>query len=66
MDLSVRMRIIYNVRHCHAIRLKFGNKFLTFVNKLVPEGKAYVYSIIKENQLSYCRKFSLLAVIVMT
>ena len=54
MDLSVRMRIIYNVRHRYAIRLKFGDKFLTFLNKLVLEGKANICSAIKENQLLYC------------
>ena len=54
MDLSVRMRIIYNVRHRYAIRLKFGDKFLTFLNKLVLEGKANICSAIKENQLLCC------------
>ena len=28
-DLSIRMRVIYNVEHRCAIRLKFGDKFLT-------------------------------------
>ena len=27
MDLSIRMRIIYNVKHRYAIRMKFGEKF---------------------------------------
>ena len=33
MDLSIRIRIIYNVRHGYAIRLKFGGKLLTFQTK---------------------------------
>ena len=64
MDLSIRMRIIYDVRHCYAIQLKFGDKFLTFLAKLVLEGKASVCSKIKENLLLYCRKFSAFVVVV--
>ena len=30
MDLSIRIRIIYNVRHGYAIRLKFRGKLLIF------------------------------------
>ena len=55
MDLSIRMRAIYNVQHCHAIRLKFGDKFLTSLTKLVLEPKASICSTIKENLLLYCR-----------
>ena len=51
------MRIIYKIRYRYAIRLKFGDKFLTFLAKLVLEGKASISSTIKENLLSYCRKF---------
>ena len=51
------MRIIYSVKHIHAIRLKCRNKFLTFLSKLVLEGKASIYSTIKENLLLYCREF---------
>ena len=56
-DLSTRIRIT-------AIRLKFGGKILTFLNKQVPEGKASICSTIKENLLFYCRKFSALVVLV--
>ena len=33
MDLSIRLRIIYNVRHGYPIRLKFGGKLLIFLTK---------------------------------
>ena len=57
------MRVMYNVKHCHAIRLKFGNKLLTFLSKLVLEAKAKIYSTIKENLLLYCRKSSAFVVL---
>ena len=58
MDLSIRMRIIYNVRHRYAIRLKFRDKFSTFLTKLVLEVKVSICSTNKENLLLHCRKFS--------
>ena len=58
------MRIIYNARHRYALRLKCGDKFLTFLTKLVLQGKAGIGSTIKENLLLYCRKFSAFVVIV--
>ena len=51
------MRIVYNVKHRYAIRLKFGEKLLTSRTKLVLEAKASICSTIKENLLLYCRKF---------
>ena len=39
IDLPNRMRIIYSVKHRHAIRLKFGNTFLTSLNDLGLEVK---------------------------
>ena len=57
MDRSIRMRIIYNVKHRFVICLKFGDKFLTFLTKLVLERKASIFSTIEENLLLYCRKF---------
>ena len=56
--------IRYNVKHRHIIRLKFGDKFLTSLTKLVLEGKASICSTFKENLLSYCRKFSAFVVVV--
>ena len=44
MDLSNRMRIIYDVKHRHAIRLKFGDKFLTSLAKLVLQVKVSISS----------------------
>ena len=58
MDLPTGMKIIFNVKHSDVIRLKFRAKFLTFITKLVLEGKASIYYTIKENLLLYCRKFS--------
>ena len=58
------MRVIYNAKHCSAVRLKFGDKFLTSLTKLVLEAKASICSTIKENLLLYCRKFSAFVVVV--
>ena len=41
MVLSIQMRIIYNIKQRYAICLKFADKFLAFLTKLVLE---------KENQ----------------
>ena len=57
MGLFIPMIIIYNIQHCHAIRLKFGDKILTSLTKLVLAAKAIICSTIKENLLLYCRKF---------
>ena len=64
MDLSIRMRVMYNVKDCYAIRLKFGDKLLTSLIKLLLEAKVTICSTIKENLLLYCRKFSAFVVVV--
>ena len=40
---------MYNVKHRYAIPLKFEDKFLTSLTKLVFEAKASMCSIIKQN-----------------
>ena len=64
MDLSIRRRIIYNVRHGYVICLKYRGNLLTFLTKWVLERKASICSTIKENLLLYYRKFSALVVVV--
>ena len=39
---------MYNVKHLYVIRLKLGDKFLTFLTNLVVKEKASTYSAIKE------------------
>ena len=53
MDLPIRMRIIYNVKHCYVILLKFGGKFSISATKYILEAKASICSIIKEKILFY-------------
>ena len=55
MDLLIRMKIIYNVKHRNAVRLKFGYTFLSSLTKLVLETEVSICSTIKENLLLYCR-----------
>ena len=64
MDLSLQIKIIYNVKHLHVIRLKFGDQCLTFLSKLVLEGKASISSTVKENIVLHCRRFLAFAVAV--
>ena len=54
MVLPNQMRIIYNVKHRYVIRLKYGDKFLTSLTKLVLEAETNICSLIKENLLLYC------------
>ena len=57
------MRITFKEKHRYAIRLKFGDKFLTSITKLVLEEKFRTSSTIKK-KLLYCLKFSAFVVIV--
>ena len=58
------MRIIYNAKYLFTIHLKFGNKFLTSLIKLVLKAKASTFFTIKENALFYSRKFSACVAVV--
>ena len=64
MDLSIRMRVMYNAKHRYGIRLKFGDKFLTSLTKSVLKAKASTYFTIEENLLLYYRKFPTFVVVV--
>ena len=64
MNLRIQMKTIHNVKHCYAIRLKFGYKLLTCLAKLELEEKDTICSTFKEYQLLYCRKFSAFVVVV--
>ena len=64
MDLSIQMKIIYNVEQRDPIRLKFGDNFLTSLTKLYLQAKGSICSKIKENLLLYYRKFSTYVVVL--
>ena len=56
--LTIDMRMFINVKHRHAICLKFGDRIFTFPTMLGLESKGNICSAIKENLILYCRKFS--------
>ena len=57
MDLTIRIRICSNVKHCQTICLKFTMSRL--------EVKASIYSTIKESLLLCCHKFLAFAMAVL-
>ena len=48
MDLPIRIGIICNMKYRHAIRLRFGDKFLTSLAKLVLEAKPSICFTIRK------------------
>ena len=62
IDLPIKMRIIYIVKHRHAIRLKFGDTFLTSLNELVFEAK--VNSLQSKKYAFILPKFSAFVIVV--
>ena len=48
MDLLIQMRVMYYVKHCYAIRFKFGDQSLTSLTQIVHKAKASIYFIIKK------------------
>ena len=66
MDMTIRVRIIYKVKHRYAIRLKFRDKFLSSLTKLVLEARLCSCSTLKEKLLLYCRTFLAIVIVVIT
>ena len=64
MDLTVQMKIFINFIHHQTICLKFGDKVFTSLAMLGCEEKGSTYSVIEENLILYCRKFSVFGVVV--
>ena len=64
MYLTIQMKIFNNVKHRHAICLKFGNSCFTSLTMLGSKAKASICSAIKENLILHCRTFSVFVIAV--
>ena len=64
MDLTVQMKTFDNAKHRHAICFEFRERFLSSLTMLGCKAKTSLCSAIKENLISYCRKFSAFIVAV--
>ena len=58
MDLTIQMRIFYNVKHFYTIFFEFGDRLFTSVTMLGFEMKASIFSVIEENLILHYPKFS--------
>ena len=66
MDLTIRMTIFNKTKHCQAVCLKFGDRFIPFLNMLGVQAKASICTTTKENLPLYCRKLSAFAIAVLS
>ena len=66
MNLTIRRAIFNNVKHHHAVCLKFGDRFFTSLTMLGVQAKASIFSKIKENLPLYCRQYSAFVIAVIT
>ena len=57
MDLTIQMYIFSNVKHRHAICLKFGGRVSISLAILGCQAKVSICFAIKENLIFCCRKF---------
>ena len=64
MDLTIRMRMINNVKYRHAICLKFEERFFASSIMFGLEAKFSICSRIKKNLILNCRKFSAVVIAV--